>query len=96
MDPTTKEINEALSHYCYTVNINQRHDNEEVVYGLGAYSYQTPTRRVTVELKFNSEEQLNQFFIVIAKHYQEEQLRETSPTLQKAWEEYQILLKLSK
>lgn len=96
MPQSLEEINKALNRYCYVSNINQ-HSEKEVVYGLGAYNYEVfKTSSPTVELVFNSSKHLNEFFDVITKQYQEEQLREKSPTLQKAWEEYQILLKLSK
>jgi len=97
MTRSLEEINKALSHYCHIANINHTYGREEVVYGLGAYNYVAPRNHgTTVELVFNSNERLNEFFDVITKQHQDEQLREKSPTLQKAWEEYQILLKLSK
>jgi hypothetical protein len=78
-------------------NINHTYGREEVVYGLGAYNHRVPSnQRTTIELVFSSSERLNEFFDVITEQQQDEKLREKSPTLQKAWEEYQILLKLSK
>lgn len=96
MDLTLDQINKAISQYGYISNISHQYDKNEIVYGLGAYSYEVPrSHSSTVEMKFSSYERLNAFLNLIARQHQEEILRASSPTLQKAWEEYQILLKLS-
>jgi len=51
---------------------------------------------VTAEMKFYSLETFNQFADELVQRDEEQRLRKKSTTLQKAWEEYQLLLKLSK
>ncbi len=97
MELSLNELNEALDQYCYITNISHQYSSNEVVYGLGTYNYKVPaTQSITIEMKFSSRERLNALLQVTTDQHQEAQLREKSPTLQKAWEEYQILLKLSK
>jgi hypothetical protein len=87
-----------MDRYGEISRVDYHQNHLETVYGLGAYSYRAPIRdaTVSVELKFFGSESFERFFQVHQEQQLEAQLREKSPTLQKAWEEYQLLLKLSK
>lgn len=66
---------------------------------LGNFRSSVGYTRVKTEIDFPSEETYIEFardMSILENLREEEALRSSNPTLQNAWEEYQLLLKLSK